>query len=161
MCAWLLRGADHGHDHGHGHGDHGHHEDLNLRSAYVHVLADAATSVLAIVALFGGKLWGASWLDTVMGLVGAVLVTAWAFSLMRDSGKVLLDAEMDAPVVEEVREVIARAQSLPPSATSMSGGLVRESTPASWRSLHPKTCLLTTSRINSQATRSWFTSQLK
>lgn len=111
VCAWLLRGADHSHDHGHGHGhthgDHGHHEDLNLRSAYVHVLADAATSVLAIVALFGGKLWGASWLDPVMGLVGAALVAAWAFSLMRDSGKVLLDAEMDAPVVEEVREVIA------------------------------------------------------
>ncbi|WP_295956456.1 CDF family Co(II)/Ni(II) efflux transporter DmeF [Rhodoferax sp.] len=109
VCAWLLRGADHGHDHGHGHGDHGHHEDLNLRSAYVHVLADAATSVLAIVALFGGKLWGASWLDPVMGLVGAVLVAAWAFTLMRDSGKVLLDAEMDAPVVEEVREVIAES----------------------------------------------------
>lgn len=109
VCAWLLRGADHGHDHGHSHGKHGHHEDLNLRSAYVHVLADAATSVLAIVALFGGKLWGASWLDPVMGLVGAVLVAAWAFNLMRDSGKVLLDAEMDAPVVEEVREVIAES----------------------------------------------------
>lgn len=111
VCAWLLRGADHGHSHGHGHehGDHGHHDDLNLRSAYIHVLADAATSVLAIVALIGGKLWGASWLDPVMGLVGAVLVAVWAFSLMRDSGKVLLDAEMDAPVVEEIREVIAKS----------------------------------------------------
>lgn len=111
VCAWLLRSAHHGHrhDHGHGHGGHGHDEDLNLRSAYVHVLADAATSVLAIVALFGGKLWGASWLDPLMGLIGAMLVAAWAFSLMRDSGKVLLDAEMNAPVVEEVREVIAES----------------------------------------------------
>jgi len=111
VCAWLLRGADHAHDHRHGHrhGDHAPHEDLNLRSAYVHVLADAATSVLAIVALFGGKLWGASWLDPVMGLVGAGLVAIWAAGLMRDSGKVLLDAEMDNPVVAEVREVIAES----------------------------------------------------
>ena len=111
-CAWLLRGGHHhghSHDHGHGH-SHGpadHHHDLNLRSAYLHVLADAATSVLAIVALFGGKLWGFDWLDPVMGLVGAVLVAVWAQGLLRDAGKVLLDAEMDAPVVEEIREVIA------------------------------------------------------
>lgn len=123
ICAWLLReNHDHGHDHGHGHGhghvehrghghDHGGHaHDLNLRSAYIHVMADAATSVLAIVALFGGKLWGASWLDPVMGIAGAVLVTVWAIGLLRDSGKVLLDAEMDAGVVDEVREVIADSQ---------------------------------------------------
>jgi len=108
-CAWLLRGEDHGHSHHHGHDDHGGHahHDLNLRAAYLHVLADAATSVLAIVALFGGKLWGADWLDPLMGIVGAVLVAAWAAGLMRDSGRVLLDAEMDAPVVAEIREVIA------------------------------------------------------
>jgi cation diffusion facilitator family transporter len=117
LCAWWLRGHHgHGHDHGHDHepaqragkshpARAGHH-DLNLRSAYVHVMADAATSVLAIVALCGGKLWGAAWLDPVMGLVGAVLVTVWAWGLLRDSGRVLLDAEMDAPVVSEVREVI-------------------------------------------------------
>lgn len=110
--AWLLKDGhahNHGHDHGHLHHDHaqhGHH-DLNLRSAYMHVLADAATSVLAIIALFGGKLWGASWLDPVMGLVGAVLVSVWAYGLLRDTGRVLLDAEMNAPVVEEIREVIA------------------------------------------------------
>ncbi len=107
-CAWLLRGG-HQHDH-HGHDDrargHGHHQDLNLRSAYVHVVADAATSVLAIVALFGGKLWGAAWLDPAMGIVGAGLVAVWAFGLMRDSGRVLLDAEMNAPVVQEIRDVI-------------------------------------------------------
>lgn len=114
-CAWLLRGEHHhhGHDHGHGHAhDHGHdhaHGDLNLRAAYMHVLADAATSVLAIVALLGGRLWGADWLDPVMGIAGAVLVAVWARGLLRDTGRVLLDAEMDAPVVEEVREVIAAA----------------------------------------------------
>lgn len=81
---------------------------MNMRSAYLHVLADAATSVLAIVALLGGLLWGAAWLDPVMGLVGAVLVAVWALGLLRDSGRILLDAEMDAPVVAEVREVIER-----------------------------------------------------
>jgi cation diffusion facilitator family transporter len=106
-CAWLLRGAhDHGHDHQHNHGGH---EDMNLRSAYVHVVADAATSVLAIIALFGGKFLGASWLDPVMGLAGALVVAVWAYGLLRDSGRVLLDAEMDAPVVEEIREVIAQS----------------------------------------------------
>lgn len=109
-CAYLLKDDhthrhDHEHDHGHAHDDH--HHDLNLRSAYMHVIADAATSVLAIIALFGGKLWGASWLDPAMGIVGAALVSVWAYGLIRDSGRVLLDAEMNAPVVEEIREVIA------------------------------------------------------
>ncbi|WP_306579515.1 CDF family Co(II)/Ni(II) efflux transporter DmeF [Pseudomonas sp.] len=111
ICAWLLRDDHHHHDH-HGHDhhhDHGHHHhDLNLRSAYLHVVADAATSVLAIVALLAGKFWGASWLDPVMGLVGALLVALWARGLLRDTGRVLLDAEMDAPVVAEVREVVAQ-----------------------------------------------------
>jgi cation diffusion facilitator family transporter len=110
VSAWLLKdGHHHHHDHTHGHDDHAHHghHDLNLRSAYMHVLADAATSVLAIIALFGGKLWGISWLDPVMGLVGAVLVSVWAYSLLRDTGRVLLDAEMNVPVVAEIREVIA------------------------------------------------------
>jgi cation diffusion facilitator family transporter len=102
VCAWLLKD---GHAHQHGHENHYH--DLNLRSAYVHVVADAATSVLAILALFGGKLWGANWLDPVMGIVGAGLVAVWAYGLLRDTGRVLLDAEMDAPVVAEIYEVIA------------------------------------------------------
>ncbi|WP_295686375.1 CDF family Co(II)/Ni(II) efflux transporter DmeF [Nevskia ramosa] len=112
-CAWLLRDGHqhddhHGHHpeaHGHSHG--GDHQDLNLRSAYLHVVADAATSVLAILALVGGMIWGASWLDPVMGIVGAALVAVWARGLLRDSGRVLLDAEMKAPVVDEIREVIA------------------------------------------------------
>lgn len=114
ICAWWLRGHhDHGHDDDHEHGhesEHEHAHDLNLRSAYIHVVADAATSVLAIVALTGGKLWGAAWLDPVMGLAGAVLVTIWAWGLLRRSGTVLLDAEMDAPVVAEVREVIEQGE---------------------------------------------------
>lgn len=108
LSAWLLKDGHH-HHHGHSHdNEHGHdHHDLNLRSAYLHVIADAATSVLAIIALFSGKLWGAAWLDPVMGLVGAGLVSVWAYGLLRDTGRVLLDAEMDAPVVDEIREVIA------------------------------------------------------
>ncbi|WP_417282714.1 CDF family Co(II)/Ni(II) efflux transporter DmeF [Comamonas sp.] len=114
VCAWLLKdGHHHHHDHGH-HDHHGQshdensaHGDLNLRSAYLHVLADAATSVLAIVALLGGMLWGFRWLDPVMGIVGATLVAIWAWSLLRDSSRVLLDAEMNAPVTEEIREAIA------------------------------------------------------
>ena len=91
--------------HSHGHA-HGHHHDLNLKSAYVHVIADAFTSVLAIVALLGGWWYGWSWLDPVMGLVGAVLVAVWARGLLADTGKVLLDREMDHPVVEEIREAV-------------------------------------------------------
>ena len=108
-CAWLLRdGHAHHHDHDqhHQHGSHKHHHDLNLRSAYLHVVADAATSVLAIVALIGGKFWGADWLDPVMGIVGAGLVAVWAYGLLRETGRVLLDAEMDAPVVAEILKVI-------------------------------------------------------
>jgi len=113
ICAWWLRGNHHGHEHADaaaGHDLRAHHTDLNVRSAYLHVLADAATSVLAIIALTGGKLWGAAWLDPVMGLAGAVLVAAWAVGLLRDSGRVLLDAEMDSPVVKEVREVIEQGK---------------------------------------------------
>ncbi len=127
VCAWWLKdshshghdhhrghhhdhGQDQAHDHGHAH-HHGHaHADMNVRAAYVHVLADAATSVLAIIALAGGLLWGLGWLDPVMGLVGAALVSVWAWGLMRDSGRILLDAEMDAPVVAEIREVIEQGE---------------------------------------------------
>jgi Co/Zn/Cd efflux system component len=72
----------------------------------VHVLADAATSVLAIAALVGGWLWGWAWLDPVMGIVGGVVVALWAKRLIADTAKVLLDREMDHPVVDEIRAVI-------------------------------------------------------
>ncbi|AXR12250.1 CDF family iron/cobalt efflux transporter AitP [Pseudomonas aeruginosa] len=117
-CAWLLRDghAHHGHghshhhhdhDHDHDHDHHAHRHDLNLRAAYLHVLADAATSLLAIVALAGGLLWNAAWLDPLMGIVGAVLVSVWACGLIRQSSRVLLDAQMDAPVAAEIRAAIA------------------------------------------------------
>jgi len=105
VCALIL---GHAHDH-HGHADttvHDHHHDLNLKSAYVHVVADAATSVMAIVALAGGWLYGWSWLDPVMGIAGAILVAVWAKNLLAETGKVLLDREMDLPLAEEVRAVI-------------------------------------------------------
>ena len=115
-CAWLLRDGHAHHGHGHSHHDHDHDQDhdhhahghdLNLRAAYLHVLADAATSLLAIVALAGGLLWNAAWLDPLMGIVGAVLVSVWACGLIRQSSRVLLDAQMDAPVAAEIRAAIA------------------------------------------------------
>ena len=112
-CAWLLRDGHAHHGHGHSHHHHHHHHDhhahrhdLNLRAAYLHVLADAATSLLAIVALAGGLLWNAAWLDPLMGIVGAVLVSVWACGLIRQSSRVLLDAQMDAPVAAEIRAAI-------------------------------------------------------
>lgn len=115
LVSARILGAAHHHDHGHehGHGPHGHHDghhhhhDLNLKSAYLHVIADAATSVAAIAALAGGWLFGWSWLDPVMGIAGAVVVVFWAKGLIAETSKVLLDREMDHPVVDEIREVIA------------------------------------------------------
>ena len=118
LSAWVLhgRGADshhahhhhepHGHGHSHGH-HHGHgHDDLNLSSAYAHVLTDAMTSVLAIVALAAGLWWGWAWMDPAMGIVGAAVIAWWARGLIADSARVLLDREMDAPVVQQVRDAI-------------------------------------------------------
>lgn len=107
ISAWMLKDAHHHDDHDHHH--HGHHHDLNLKSAYIHVAADAATSVLAIIALLSGKLFGLAWMDPFMGIVGAIVIAVWSYSLIRDTGKVLLDADMDNPVVEEIREVIRNA----------------------------------------------------
>jgi cation diffusion facilitator family transporter len=101
------QGNDHAHGHGHAH-DHGHDhgKDLNLRSAYVHVLTDAFTSVLAIIALAAGLWGGWGWLDPAMGLVGAAVIAWWAVGLVGESARVLLDREMDAPVVAEIRSAI-------------------------------------------------------
>ncbi|MCE9605320.1 MAG: CDF family Co(II)/Ni(II) efflux transporter DmeF [Planctomycetia bacterium] len=117
--ALLL--ADHGHDHGHTHDadgksktcDHDHthkplhkHDDLNLRAAYVHVIADALTSVLAIAALLGGKFFGWQRLDPIIGIVGAAIVGVWAVGLVREASRVLLDREMDHPLVDEIRATL-------------------------------------------------------
>lgn len=111
VCAMIL-GRAHGHQHNDdehvdaGHHEHEHGHDLNLKSAYVHVIADAATSVLAIVALGGGWIYGWAWLDPAMGIIGAVLVALWSKNLIAQTGKVLLDREMDAPVVNEIRSAV-------------------------------------------------------
>ncbi|MBA4806859.1 CDF family Co(II)/Ni(II) efflux transporter DmeF [Brevundimonas sp.] len=111
VSALLLSG---GHHHGHHHGDHDHHHhdhghghggDNNLRSAYLHVLADALTSVLAIIALLSGRYLGWTWLDPIMGLVGAAVIAKWSWGLMRDTAAVLLD-RTDEHVAEETREAI-------------------------------------------------------
>lgn len=110
VSAFLLSG-NHGH-HGHDHHDHSHahahHHDNNLRSAYLHVLADALTSVLAIVALLAGRYLGWVWLDPVMGIVGAIVIARWAYGLMRDSAAVLLDTT-DEHVAAEIRELLESA----------------------------------------------------
>jgi cation diffusion facilitator family transporter len=120
VSAFVLAGHDHGHDHDddhdHGHDDdhdhdhgreHGHgHGDLNLRAAYLHVLADAFTSVLAIAALAAGMMAGWAWLDPAMGLVGAGVIAWWSKGLLAQSARVLLDREMDSPVTAEVRRAI-------------------------------------------------------
>ena len=97
VSAWILGGAEHDHGHSHGH-DHGHHHDHshhdhNRRAAYFHVLADALTSVLAIVALLAGKYAGWNWMDPMMGIIGAILVTRWSWHLLKDTSKVLLDEQ--------------------------------------------------------------------
>jgi cation diffusion facilitator family transporter len=107
VSALILGRAGDDHEHAESHHGMHQHDDLNLRAAYLHVIADAATSVLAVVALAGGMLVGWNWLDPVMGIVGAILVARWAWGLLRDTGRVLLDREMDHPVMEEIREVVA------------------------------------------------------
>ena len=91
---------------GHGHEDHDHKHDHNLRAAYLHVLADALTSLFAIVALLAGKYLGASWMDPFMGLVGAVLITRWAIVLLRDSSQVLLDKQLSERQLSELRAAV-------------------------------------------------------
>lgn len=102
VSALLLISTPHEHHHGHEH----HHHDHNLKAAYLHVLADALTSLLAIVALLAGKYWGSYWLDPVMGIVGAILISRWSLGLLRTAGRVLLDHQADQPLVNSVVEAI-------------------------------------------------------
>ncbi len=136
VSAWLLKddhshhhghSHHHAHDHGHGHGhiDHDHDDgaaatragdrDNNLRAAYLHVLADALTSVLAIAALLAGRSYGWVWLDPVIGIVGALVILSWSWGLLRDSGSVLMDylpdhedlpAEVRAAIESEHDEIV-------------------------------------------------------
>jgi len=94
--AFILRDQHHEADHRQAH-------DHNLRAAYVHVLADAATSVLAIVALGAGWAFGLRWFDPAVGVIGAIVIALWSYGLIRDAGMVLLDAEADPQLARDIR----------------------------------------------------------
>lgn len=100
-CAWLLHDEHHHHDAS----EHAHH-DHNLRGAYLHVLADALTSVLAIAALTTGKFLGWVWMDPMMGIVGAVVIARWSYSLLRDTSRVLLDGELAETRRQQIKDAI-------------------------------------------------------
>jgi cation diffusion facilitator family transporter len=114
VCALIFKEAHdhrhhphHSHPHGHDHKHSDHPQDLNLRAAYIHVLADALTSVTAIVALVAGKFLGWFWLDPVMGLVGSVVVAIWAYTLVRDTSGILLDRTPESSdLPEEIRRAV-------------------------------------------------------
>jgi cation diffusion facilitator family transporter len=116
VSAWILHdtGHDHNHDHEphhHDHADHGHghphaHQDHNLRSAYFHVLTDALTSVLAIVALVSGRFYGWWWMDPLMGIVGGIVIARWSWGLLRGAGAVLLDTVPDPRLVERIHRAL-------------------------------------------------------
>lgn len=116
VSAFLLK-DDHGHTHSHSHshthghqhedGHHHHHNhDHNLKAAYMHVLADALTSLLAILALVSGKFMGWYWLDPVMGIVGAIIITRWSYGLVKQTGPILLDASIEADYQQAIKEAI-------------------------------------------------------
>jgi cation diffusion facilitator family transporter len=102
----LLLQERHDHSHEHRHDSSRKFHDHNLRAAYLHVVADALTSVLAIIALSAGKAFGWVWMDPVMGIVGGVIIGRWSYGLLVDSGKVLLDRDVNPEAVEEIRSII-------------------------------------------------------
>jgi cation diffusion facilitator family transporter len=102
VSALILKDSHH-HDHDH---DHGHGHDNNMRAAYMHVLADAATSVLAIAALAGAYWWNLSFLDPLCGLIGAAVIGSWSVGLIKDSGLVLLDADADPRLSADIRRTL-------------------------------------------------------
>lgn len=110
VCAWLLFEGDDQHDHGHHHHDGHSHDhgqggkDRNLRAAYLHVVADALTSVLAIVALLAGRYFGWVWLDPIIGIVGAIVISRWSYGLIRSSAATLLDTVPDKELQLRIRE---------------------------------------------------------
>ena len=109
VCAAILNsGSGHQHSHEHDIGEHEHHthDDLNLRSAYVHVIADALTSIFAIAALLGAKYYQQDWLDPAMGIVGAALILRWGWLLMRESAHILLDYRAVSPLSDKIRKTI-------------------------------------------------------
>ena len=117
LSAYLLheRQEDDAHDHHHGHArghahahSHGHarHHDYNLRSAHLHVLADGLTSFLALVALMSGRAYGWVWMDPIMGIIGSIVIARWSYALLRDSSRVLLDAQASPELAAEIRRAV-------------------------------------------------------
>jgi cation diffusion facilitator family transporter len=112
-CVFILGGADHGHDHHNHHThehEHNHQHDHNLKSAYLHVMADALTSILAIFALLAGKYFGLIWMDPAMGIVGAILVARWSYGLLGSTSAVLLDRQAPKELRESIREIFEAAK---------------------------------------------------
>ena len=108
ISAFLLKDDHdhhHGHSHHHEHGEH-HHHDHNLRAAYMHVLADAMTSLLAIVALVSGKYFGWNSLDPMMGIVGAIIITRWSYGLLKQTSPILLDASIEQEYQLRIKNAI-------------------------------------------------------
>ena len=103
VSAYILRDRRHAHDHT---GDHHHHHDYNLKAAYLHVMADALTSVLAIIALITGKALGWIWMDPIMGVVGAAVIMRWSYGLLRDTGKILLDRDVSMETVSTIYSTV-------------------------------------------------------
>jgi cation diffusion facilitator family transporter len=99
VSALILREDDH-------HRHEAHHHDHNLRAAYLHVLADALTSILAVVALVFGKFRGWTFLDPVMGVVGALVISRWSYGLMRDTGRILLDYNHNEAIIQQIKEAL-------------------------------------------------------
>ena len=111
LSAFLLK-DDHHHDHhshDHSHHHHHHHDhDHNLKAAYLHVLADAVTSLLAIVALVSGKYLGWNWLDPIMGIVGAIIITRWSVGLLKQTSPILLDASIEEDYQQAIKDTIEK-----------------------------------------------------
>lgn len=102
----LVQSHDHDHEHSHGHSHNHSHEDHNLKAAYLHVIADALTSVLAIIALLAGKFYNAVWLDPAVGIVGGIVVSKWAIGLLSSTGKILLDYDKNTELKLRVTDLI-------------------------------------------------------
>ena len=107
FSAFLLKG-NHSHQHDHHSHDHNHEHDHNLRAAYLHVIADAMTSVLAIIALVSGKYLGWNWLDPIMGIVGAIIITRWSYGLLKQTGPILLDASIEEDYQLKIKDTIEK-----------------------------------------------------
>lgn len=106
LISALLLQDHHDHDHGHDDDHDHHHHDHNLRAAYLHVLADALTSFLAIFALLCGKYFGLNWLDPLMGITGALVITRWSYGLLKDTGAILLDCSMEDARIRKIKSIL-------------------------------------------------------